>query len=135
MDEDLTLDELNAQLGEIQDRLSELGSSDFAEKHRLKTEQDRLRKMAGKYRQERDKNRPTEELLAELKARQSSLDEFRKKMPEAAKAAGSGLTAGSWSGPGDVTQVNETMKSAQGIEAQMQRIAHLEGILKERGAL
>ncbi len=135
MDKEPTLEELNRQLGAIQDQLLELGPNDFGEKHRLKTEQDRLRNLAGKYRQDWDANRPSEDLLAELKAREAALEGFRKKMLEASKAATSGLSPGAWEGPGDTMRINEGMKSAHGIEEQMHRIAQLETILKERGDL
>ena len=87
MTDELTLEELNRQLGEVQDQLLALQPTDFAVKHRLKTEQDRLRNLAGNYHRDQDEDRPSEDLLAELRAREASLDEFRKKMPEAAIAA------------------------------------------------
>ena len=135
MDKEPTLEELNHQLGKIQDQLLELGPNDFAKKHRLKTEQDRLRNLAGKYRQDRDAHRSSEDILAELKAREAALEAFRQKMPEASKAAASGLSAGAWEGPGDTMRINQGMKSAHGVEEQIQRIAQLETILKERGNL
>jgi peptidoglycan hydrolase CwlO-like protein len=130
-----TIEELNRRLGEIQDQLLALDPSDFAEKHRLKTEQDRLRNLAADYRQDRDTHRTSEDLLAELKAREQALDAFRKKLPEAAKAASAGLGPGAWEGPGDIQRLNEGIKSAHGIEELTQRIAKLQAILKERGDL
>lgn len=135
MAEDLTLEELNQQLASVQDQLLGLDPSDFAEKHRLKTEQDHLRRVAGKFRQERDLKRSDKDLLAELRSREASLDEFRKKMPEPAQAVSAGSDAGAWNGPADFMKLNEAMRPSSGIGAQMLRISQLLGILKDRGVL
>jgi chromosome segregation ATPase len=114
MDGERTLEDLNRQLAKILDRLLELAPDDFAEKHRLKTDQDRLRKLTRQYAQDRDAIRSSEDMLAELKARKSALEAFGKQMMGSAKMASAGLDAGS-GGPGDASSINATMKSAHNI--------------------
>jgi hypothetical protein len=113
------LDDLNRQLATIQDRLLELAPDDFAEKYRLKREQDRLRRRTRQYARDPDAGRPSEDLLAELDARRLALDASRKQM----------LCL--WSG----VQINLAMRTASGADQLIQRTAHLETILKERGDL
>lgn len=113
------LDDLNRQLAAIQDRLLELAPDDFAEKYRLRSEQDRLRVRTREYARDRDAGRTSEDLLAELDARVSALDTIRKQM----------LCL--WSG----VQINLAMRAASGTDQLIQRTAHLETILKERGDL
>ena len=136
MGEPLSLDQLNQRLGRIQEMLLELGPDDHAERYELKVEQDRLRKAARKYASEPDRERTTENLLAELRARESQLEEIRKKMMNAAaQAGGGGAGAGSFEGPLDAFKINNALMSGSGAEQLMQRIARLQTILGERGAL
>jgi len=135
MGEELTLEELNRRLAAIQDRLLELADDDFAEKFQLQKERDRLRDLAGRFAQDRDARRSTEELVAELEARRSALEAFRKQMTEGAKFASAGLTPGAWEGPADSTAINEAMKGAHDVEELMRRIAELEEVLVSRGEL
>lgn len=113
------LDDLNRQLATIQDRLLGLAPDDFAEKYRLKREQDHLRGLTRQYAQDRDAYRPSEDLLAELDVRRSALDATRRQM----------LCLG------DGVKINLAMKAASGADELTQRIAHLETTLKERGGL
>lgn len=136
MDEQLKLDELNRRLAQIQDRLLELGPDDHAQRYRLKIEQDQLRGQARRFATERDVDRSTEDLKAELRAREKTLDEVRRKMLNAAaQAGGGGGGAGSFEGPLDAFKINNALISGSNAEALMQRIARLETILEERGEL
>lgn len=136
MDEQLTLDELNRRLARIQDRLLELGPGDHAQRYRLKVEQDRLRGQARRFARDRDVDRSTEDLKAELEAREKALEEVRRKMMNAAaQAGGGGAGAGSFEGPLDAFKINNALISGSNAEALMQRIARLETILGERGEL
>lgn len=132
----LSLDELNRRLAEIQDRLLELGREDFAARYELQLEQDRLRRQSRRHASDRDSNRPSQELLAELRARESALEQIRRGMVNsAAQAGGGGGGSGSFEGPLDGFKINNAMTSATGADKLMQRIARLETILKERGDL
>lgn len=134
MDEQLTLDELNRRLAQVQDRLLELGPDDFAQRYRLKIEQDRLRSQAKRFATERDVDRSTEDLKAELRAREAALEEVRRKMMNAAaQAGGGGGGTGSFEGPLDAFKINNALISGSNAEALMQRIARLETIIEERG--
>ena len=136
MNEQLSLDELNRRLALIQDRLAELGPDEYAKRHELKVEQDALRRQARRYAAEPDLDRPTEVLLAELRAREAELEKIRKKMMNAAaQAGGGGGGAGSFEGPLDAFKINNALMAGTDAERLMQRIARLETILRERGAL
>lgn len=131
MGHQLSLDELNRRLGEIQDRLLELGPEDFAARYELQLERDRLRKQSRRHSSDRDSNRPSQELLAELRARESALEQIRRGMVNsAAQAGGGGGGSGSFEGPLDGFKINHAMTSATGADKLMQRIARLETILK-----
>lgn len=136
MEDQISLDELNRRLGKIQDRLLELGPDDFATRYELHTERDRLRKLSRRYASERDVDRSSEDLLAELRARESALEEIRRKMMNAAaQAGGGGAGAGSFEGPLDAFKINNALMSGTGAEGLIHRIARLETILRERGDL
>ena len=125
MDDQLSLDELNRRLARIQDRLLELGPEDHARRYELKVEQDR-----------RDIDRPSDDLKAELAAREKELEAIRRKMVNAAaQAGGGGGGAGSFEGPLDAFKINNALKSGSNADALIQRIARLETILEERGDL
>ncbi|MCH7583106.1 MAG: hypothetical protein IIC72_10785 [Acidobacteria bacterium] len=111
----------------------ELAPEDFDEQYKLHVERDRLRKMTRQYAEDRDANRSSEDLSAELEARKSALDAIRKRMISSAAQAGGGT--GAFEGPGDGLKINRAMISATGADKLMQRIARLETILKERGEI
>lgn len=136
MDEQLTIDELNRRLAQVQDRLLELGPDDHAERYRLKVEQDQLRSQARRFAKDRDADRSTEDLKAELRARERALKKVRRKlMNAAAQAGGGGGGSGSFEGPLDAFKINNALMSGTDAEALIRRIARLETILGERGAL
>lgn len=136
MDEQLSLDELNRGLAEIQDLLLEVDSGDFAARYELKLEQDRLRRLTRRFAQERDLERTSEDLMSELRARESALDQIREKMVNAAaQAGGGGGGSGSFEGPLDAFKINIALLEETEAEKIMQRIARLQTILRERGDL
>ena len=136
MDDQPSLDELNRRLARIQDRLLELGPEDHAQRYELKVEQDRLRRHARRYATERDVDRSSDDLRAELAAREKELETIRRKMVNAAaQAGGGGGGAGSFEGPLDAFKINNALKSGSDADTLIQRIARLETILKERGDL
>ena len=136
MEDQPSLEELNSRLARIQERLLELSPDDHARRYELKVEQDRLRRQARRYATEGDVDRSSEDLKAELAAREKELEAIRRKMMNtAAQAGGGGGGAGSFEGPLDAFKINNALKSGSNVEALMHRIARLETILKERGEL
>ncbi len=116
---ELTLDSLTRQLGAVRIRLAQLAPDDFAGKYRVKVEQDRLRNLARAFARDTDAYRPSKDLLAELDSRNQALETIRREMVYLGAAA----------------KVNIEMRAARGTDQLVQRIAHLETILKERGDL
>ncbi len=116
---ELTLDGLTRQLGAVRIRLLQLAPDDFAGKYRVKVEQDRLRNLARAFARDTDGYRPSKDLLAELDSRNQALETIRREMVYVGAAA----------------KVNIEMRAARGTDQLVQRIAHLETILKERGDL
>lgn len=134
--EQLSLEELNRRLALVQERLLELAPDDFAHRYRLALEQDRLRKEARRHAKERDLNRASKDLLAELMARKDALEIIRRKMVNtAAQAGGGGAGAGSFEGPLDAFRINNAIMAGAEADELIQRIARLETILRERGEL
>ena len=136
MDEQLSLDELNRRLAEIQELLLDIDPRDFAARYELKVEQDRLRRLTRRYAKERDLDRSSEDLMSELRARESALDQIREKMVSAAaQAGGGGGGSGSFEGPLDAFKINNALLKGTEADKLMQRIARLQTILRERGEL
>lgn len=136
MADDPTLENLNRRLAEIQDRLLELGPDNFAARHELHTERDHLRGLARGHGIDRDAQRSSEELRAELDARKTTLAEIKKGMVNTAgMAGGGGAGSGSYEGPLDGMKINNAIRSAQDVDPLVHRITQLESILRERGEL
>jgi hypothetical protein len=115
----LTLDGLTRQLAAVRDRLLHLAADDFAGKYRVKVEQDRLRNLARAFASDADAYRSSKDLLAELDSRKQALETIRREMVYLGEGA----------------KVNIEMRAARGTDQLVQRIAHLETILQERGNL
>ena len=67
------LDDVTAQLADVQRKLLDLPDDAFAERYALQKQQDALREQASQFREDWDAQRPTDELLAELAARRAQL--------------------------------------------------------------
>jgi hypothetical protein len=130
------LDELDRRLGEIQDELMALGDNEFARKNELHIERDRLRAEAAQFRRDTDLDRPSSDLIAELKQHRKQLDTIDKTYINTAEQfdAGFGL-AGEHSGPGDTQWINQNIDEGTDRAKIEARIAHLETVLKDRGHL
>lgn len=130
------LDGINRRLSEIQDELLELEADDIATKNQLHIERDRLRDEATTYRHDPDADRPSSELIEELKQRHSQLKSISNKYINPAKATDGGFGGtGAYNGPSDAQAINRNIDEATGRANVERRIAHLESILKERGHL
>lgn len=127
------IDELNRRLADIQDELLQVPSDDFSRKYALHLERDSLRDETAKYKRDQDVDRPSSEMIAEVKALKSQLAAIRSGYVNAVGQAGAG--EGGWNGPADTIALNAGIDKAQGVERIVHRIARLETILKERGHL
>ncbi len=129
------LEELNRRLGQIQDELLALPADEFARKNDLQVERDRLRSDAAQFQKDFDLDRPSSELIAELKQRRTQLVSIANKYINPAGAADAGFGAGAYNGPADASSVNRSIDAATGRGQIEQRIARLETILRDRGHL
>jgi len=130
------LDELDHRLGEIRDELSKLGDEEYSRKYELHAERDRLRAEAAEFQKDLDLDRPSSELIAELKQHRKQLETIESKYINVAEQLDSGFgLAGERSGPGDSEWINANITEGTGRAGIEARIAHLEAVLKERGHL
>ena len=129
------LEEINKRLGQIQDELLTLSDDDFARRNALAIERDRLRYEAATFVVDRDKDRPSSELIAELKAKRSQLGSIARKYVAGAKQADGSFAGSGSGGAADTIGINKAIDDSTGRAAVELRIAQLETILKERGHL
>ena len=128
-------DEINRRLAEIDDELWSLGPGDYSSRYQLHIERDRLRdRVRGSG--DADIDRSTEDLLTELDARRKSLRAIQESLVSSAgMSGGGGAGAGSFEGPADGVKLNTEIVAATGAKELAQRVARLETILTERGAI
>lgn len=128
------LDSINRELAEVVDALNATPRDDFAARHALRTRQDKLRALAAEYWVDADEQRSTEDLLRELRARESQLGAIHGDMMEqVAQSAGGGP------GGGGLTAAAEGALGAKGLEAAgasiiKARVARLREILDARAS-
>lgn len=125
-------DAVNRRLAEIQDELLELEPSDFKARYELQKERDGLRDLVrGSI--DTDSGRSTEDLLAELAAREKALRQIEESMVNSAgMSGGGGAGTGSYEGPGDGLRLNTEILAGTGALELSRRIARLRTILAER---
>ena len=128
-------DEINRRLAEIDDELWSLGPGDYSSRYQLHIERDRLRdRVRGSG--DADIDRSTEDILSELHARRKSLIAIQESLVSSAgMSGGGGAGAGSFEGPADGVKLNTEIVAATGARELAQRVARLETILTERGAI
>jgi hypothetical protein len=130
---DEQLDDVTAQLAEVQGKLLDLPDDAFAERYALQKQQDALREQASQFAEDWDAQRPTDELLAELAARRSQLKAIEDQRIDMVSQSGGGSAANAPGadayGAGDI---NTGIAQAQGLGDVEERIGRIKGILRER---
>jgi len=126
--------DINRRLDEIQQELWNLDPIDFKTRYELQRERDLLRDQV-RTSADSESDRSTDELRAELEARRKSLAQIQESMVNSAGMIGGGDGSGPFKGPDDGGILNTEIVAATGAERLAQRIARLEMILSERGAL
>lgn len=127
-----TLEDLNRELGDVQDQLLALSDNEFAEKFRLQTLRDELGERAARFRVDYDLQRSDAALLAELAARRTQVDAIHKQRVDFVAQAGAGSDAGSTYDHGGKAAINHDIADAQGIGEINARIARIEAVLDDR---
>jgi len=129
----MDLEEINRELAAVQDALLELPDDAFAERHELRTRQDRLRDEAAQFRVDADLDRTDENLLTELAARRSQLGTIDDQRLDMVTQSGGGIGGGDTRIASAEGSPNTKMYKAQGAGEIRSRIARLEEILTDRG--
>lgn len=125
-------DVINRRLAEIQDELLGLEPSEFKARYDLQKERDGLRDLV-RGNIDMDSGRSTEDLLAELAAREKALEQIQESMVNSAgMSGGGGADTGSYAGPADGLRLNTEILASSGAMELSQRIARLRTILTER---
>lgn len=125
--------EITRALADVDERLRALPDDEFAEKHRLLKEQDKLRELAAQFAVDADKERSTEDLLSELSGLRSQLGQIEGQSIDLVTQAGGGAAGtGNMGNLGGVS-LNARMKEASGSGRVQSRIGVIKGILGDRG--
>ena len=131
MDE-ISRQDINRRLDEIQRQLWSLGPDEFEARYSLQRERDLLRdqvRVSG----DADSHRSTQDLESELAARRIALARIEESMVNTAgMSGGGGDNAGSLEGPGDGLKMNTEILTASGAQQLVQRIARLETMIADR---
>lgn len=125
--------DLAAQLADVQRQLLDLPDDAFAERFELKKRQDTLRLQARAHAQDLDKQRSTEDLLAELSGLRSQMLHIEGQRIDLVRQAGSGGAVSSEMGNLGGVQINKGIDDAMGLPKIKARLGLIKGILIDRG--
>ena len=128
----MDLDAVNRELAEIVDRLIDTPVDDFATRYALQLRRDELKEAASAHRVDFDPPRPTDDLAAELTARESQLEAVISSGIDLVTQAGGGSESGGSSMSTGESGLNEMGRAAQGAPEIKSRIARLREILESR---
>ncbi|NOY54953.1 MAG: hypothetical protein GXP34_03105 [Actinobacteria bacterium] len=131
-DDAKSLDELLAELAEVQQRLLELSSDAFGERFELQKRQDVLREQTARFARDWDLDRSGEDLLTELASLRERLGQLDRQKIDVVTQGGAGTAAPAGDGWGAV-QLNQAMGAAQGAGELHARIGRIKAILTDRG--
>lgn len=127
------LDDVTAQLADVQRKLLDLPDDAFAERFALQKQQDALREQASQFREDWDAQRPTDELLAELAARRAQLKTIEDQRIDMVSQSGGGTGANAAGADGfGAGAINTGIGQAHGLGDIEARIGRIKGILTER---
>ena len=127
------LDDVVRRLSEVQDQLLALPDDAFSEKYRLQQRRKELRDLAKEFADDWDAERPTENLLGELKSLRQRLAEVNnQRINLVSQAGGGGAEGPGASGVGGVS-LNAAISNAQGQGTLQARIGRINAILIDRG--
>ncbi len=124
--------DLTAQLAQVQRQLLDLPDDAFAERFELKKRQDALRIQARSRAQDLDKQRSTEDLLAELGGLRSQMRHIESQRIDLVRQAGTGGPGAAEMGNLGGVQINKGIDDAMGMPKIKARIGLIKGILTDR---
>ena len=128
------LERITKELAEVDDAIWRLPDDAFAERYALLKKRDALRDEAARLPHDWDAQRPTEELVKELKAQQHHLDAIVDEQIDLVSDAGGGGMGGSGGGKDSSTfGLNQKIADANNAAAIRERIGRIKGILIDRG--
>ena len=133
MDGSKSLDDLLAELAEVQERLLELPADAFEERVELRERRDDLQAEAGRFAHDWDRDRPTEDLLAELEALRARLGQLDSRRMNVAAQQGGGTQAGGGGDGWGAVQLNLAVDAASGVGEVHARIGRIKAVLADRG--
>ncbi|NIA25912.1 MAG: hypothetical protein GWP04_10145 [Gammaproteobacteria bacterium] len=131
-DDDRSLDDLLAELADVQQRLIELSSDAFAERFELRGRQYTLREQTATFSRDWDLDRSSEELLAELASLRERLHQLDRQKIDVATRYGGGTNtqAAVKAGvPCSSTRASMLLRGAGDLHA---RIGRIKAILTDR---
>ncbi|KAA3638479.1 MAG: hypothetical protein DWP92_06035 [Armatimonadetes bacterium] len=129
-----TLEEINRDLGSVLDAMIALDDDDFAKRYELLKRQDELRVEAGRFQTDFDEQRPTQDVMDELRSMRKQRDAEVKNQAGRnmmSGPGGSGSAAGAVSA--EMVELTLKAKAASPLDGLNTRIAALESILLARG--
>lgn len=131
--DDLTIDEIDKELVEIDEKLSTLPADDFATRVDLRTRHEALQARAAHLNADADEQRSTEDIEIEIQSLEQRIAVIQGEMIDSAEQGGEGNIPGpdqKHRGPG---ALNREIGDAQGTPAMVRRMEKLKDILSSRG--
>lgn len=127
-------DQIAKDLARVTDALLELSDDDFARRFEILTERDALRAEAAELEADFDEQRPTPDIvdeLREVRRRRSALVSDQASRVMASGPGGTGGAAGAVSG--EMAKLSIRARAASDLGRLTQRVGQLESLLAERG--
>jgi hypothetical protein len=132
--DDLTIEEIDRELVEIDEKLDTLPADDFGARVDLRTRHEALQARAAHLSAGADEQRSTEEIQIEVGSLKQRIAVIQGEMIDSAEQGGEGNVPGPDQTHRSPGAMNREIGDAQGAAALVRRLDKLEGILRERGA-